>query len=559
MLPTFDAIRDAVGFDLIVPRHEQGGGHMAEGYARATGDPGVILVTSGPGVCNTVTALHDAYKDGIPLVAISGQVPTNALGSDAFQEADVVNIFKSCTKWATMITDVNDIPRCIEEAFKVATTGRPGPVLVDFPKDVSTAVLETPAMLPYSALSTTSETPVDVLTRDLRMKKYQRAIKRSAALINQAKKPVIYAGHGVESSPHASVAMRRLADKACIPVTTTLLGLGAFDEYDPKALHMLGMHGSVYANKAMQEADLIIALGARFDDRVTGDVSRFCPGAYAAEAEGRGGIIHFDINPKHINRVVRVTEAIEGDVQAGLLSLLPHVATVESRPDWLGQIDIWKQQSPFFSEDTHRHSTEKGKIDPQIVMSRLSGMTRQVRDKTIITTGVGQHQMWAAQHYRWTHPRSMITSGGAGTMGYGLPAAIGAKVARPEALVIDVDGDASFSMSMPELSTAVEYGIGVKILLFNNEEQGMVTQWQSVLHENRQVHNTRQNPDFVALAKAMGVEARMLLKTDEIDSSLQWLLDVEGPALLEVKTERNVPVYPMVAPGKALDDMIIGD
>jgi acetolactate synthase-1/2/3 large subunit len=372
-----------------------------------------------------------------------------------------------------------------------------------------------------------------------------------------AKKPVIYAGQGVICSPDGPKLLRELADKACIPVTTTLQGLGAFDELDPKSLYMLGMHGSAFANLSMQEADLIIALGARFDDRITGNVARFAPAARAAAAEGRGGIVHFEIMPKNINKVVQATEAVEGDVGTNLSLLIPQLDTVTERPEWFDQIDQWKERFPMAYE---KESGPESVIKPQTVMTTLSKITseRNIED-TIITTGVGQHQMWAAQHYRWRHPRTMITSGGLGTMGYGMPAAIGAKVARPEALVIDIDGDASFSMTLTELSTASEFNIGIKIIILNNEEQGMVTQWQSLFFEDRFAHTHQRNANFVKLAEAMGVQAKRAVKPADLEGDLRWLIETEGPALLEVVVDQKVPVLPMVPAGSALHEFLVYD
>lgn len=447
---------------------------MAEGYARASGKPGVVLVTSGPGATNVVTPMQDALMDGTPMVVFCGQVVTAAIGSDAFQEADMVGISRACTKWNVMVKNIAELPRRINEAFEIATTGRPGPVLVDLPKDVTAGKLQRP--IPVNCALPTHPSAATLAARGLSRKQLEGTIKRSADLINIAKKPVIYAGQGVLATSEGPKLLKELADKACIPVTTTLQGLGGFDEQDPKSLHMLGMHGSAYANMSMQEADLIIALGARFDDRITGSVARFAPQARAAAAEGRGGIIHFEIMPKNINKVVQATEAVEGDVATNLAALIPQLNAVSSRPEWFGQINDWKTRFPW----AYEKEGPNGLIKPQTIMTKLSELTESMKDNTLITTGVGQHQMWAAQHYRWRYPRTMITSGGLGTMGYGLPAAIGAKVARPECLVIDIDGDASFSMTLTELSTAAEFNIGVKIVVLNNEEQGMVTQWQSL-------------------------------------------------------------------------------
>lgn len=553
ILPVFDAIYNSPHFKFILPRHEQGAGHMAEGYARASGKVGVVLVTSGPGATNVVTPMQDALMDGTPMVVFSGQVITSLIGSDAFQEADTIGITRACTKWNVMVKNIAELPRRINEAFEIATTGRPGPVLVDLPKDVTGGVLSRP--IPVSSTLPTHPSAATIAARELSRKQLETSIKRSADLINISKKPVIYAGQGMISTPDGPRLLKELADKACIPVTTTLQGLGAFDELDDKSLHMLGMHGSAYANMAMQEADLILALGARFDDRITLSVAKFAPAAKAAAAEGRGGIIHFEIMPKNINKVVQATEAVEGDVITNLEHLLPHVKPCPERPEWFGQINDWKKRFPW----AYEKEGPNGLIKPQTVIATLSKLTELIKDNTVITTGVGQHQMWTAQHYRWRHPRTMITSGGLGTMGYGLPAAIGAKVARPDALVIDIDGDASFSMTLTELSTAAEFNIGVKIIVLNNEEQGMVTQWQSLFFEDRFSHTHQKNADFVKLGHAMGVQADRAVKPDELEEKLKWLLATDGPALLEVVTDQKVPVLPMVPSGCALHEFLVYD
>lgn len=553
ILPVFDAIYNSPHFDFILPRHEQGAGHMAEGYARASGKPGVVLVTSGPGATNVVTPMQDALMDGTPLVVFCGQVPTTMIGSDAFQEADIVGISRACTKWNVMVKNIAELPRRINEAFEIATTGRPGPVLVDLPKDVTGGKLNRP--IPKIRTLPVHHSAATVAAREMSKRALEGSIKRSADLINIAKKPVIYAGQGVLGNPEGPKMLKELAEKANIPVTTTLQGLGAFDELDEKSLHMLGMHGSAFANMAMQEADLIIALGARFDDRITGKVSAFAPQAKAAAAEKRGGIIHFEIMPKNINKVVQATEAVEGDVATNLASLLPHLKEVSERKEWFDQIKDWKKRFPW----DYERETPNGLIKPQTVMAELSRLTENLKDNTIITTGVGQHQMWAAQHFRWRYPRTMITSGGLGTMGYGLPAAIGAKVARPDALVIDVDGDASFSMTLTELSTAAEFNIGVKIIILNNEEQGMVTQWQSLFFKDRFSHTHQRNADFVKLGDAMGVKADRCIKPADLEAKLKWLIESDGPALLEVVTDQKVPVLPMVPAGAALHEFLIYD
>ncbi|RGP65694.1 acetolactate synthase i ii iii large subunit [Fusarium longipes] len=556
ILPVFDAIYNSKHFDFILPRHEQGAGHMAEGYARASGKPGVVLVTSGPGATNVITPMQDALSDGTPMVVFTGQVVTTAIGSDAFQEADVVGISRACTKWNVMVKNVAELPRRINEAFEIATSGRPGPVLVDLPKDVTAGVLRraipTDVALP-SLPSAASRAAMDVTKKQL-----ESALQRVGTLVNKAKKPIIYAGQGIILSEGGPQILKELADKASIPVTTTLQGLGAYDELDEKSLHMLGMHGSAYANMAMQEADLIIALGARFDDRVTLSIAKFAPAAKAAAAEGRGGIVHFEIMPKNINKVVQATEAIEGDVATNLKELMPFVEskTMDDRKEWFGKINEWKKKWPLTD---YERAERQGLIKPQTLIEELSKLVEGRKDKTYIATGVGQHQMWTAQHFRWRHPRSMITSGGLGTMGYGLPAAIGAKVAQPDALVIDIDGDASFNMTLTELSTAAQFNIGVKVIVLNNEEQGMVTQWQNIFYEDRYAHTHQTNPDFIKLAEAMRIQNRRVDKPDDVVDALKWLINTDGPALLEVITDKKVPVLPMVPVGSGLHEFLVFD
>lgn len=455
-----------------------------------------------------------------------------------------------------MVKNVAELPRRIKEAFEIATSGRPGPVLVDLPKDVTAGILRRP--IPMQSTLPAHPSAASVAARELSKHQLEATINRAAKLINMAKKPVIYAGQGIMGSPEGPVLLKELSEKANIPVTTTLHGLGSFDELDPKSLHMLGMHGSAYANMAMQEADLILALGARFDDRVTLSIGKFAPMAKKAASEGRGGIIHFEIMPKNINKVVQATEAVEGNVATNLATLIPKVDKVSSRPEWFSQINEWKEKFPLSS---YEHETPEGLIKPQQLIETLSNMCADRKDKTIIATGVGQHQMWTAQHFRWRFPRTMVTSGGLGTMGYGLPAAIGAKVGAPDALVVDIDGDASFNMTLTELSTAAQFNIGVKIIVLNNEEQGMVTQWQSLFYEDRFAHTHQKNPDFVKVAEAMGVKARRCLKPADVKDSLEWLISGsgDGPALLEVVTDKKVPVLPMVPAGKGLHEFLVYD
>jgi acetolactate synthase-1/2/3 large subunit len=529
---------------------------MAEGYARASGKPGVVLVTSGPGATNVITPMQNALSDGTPMVVFSGQVPTTAIGSDAFQEADVIGISRACTKWNVMVKNVAELPKRIKEAFEIATSGRPGPVLVDLPKDVTAGILR--KAIPTSSILPSLPSQASRAAQEIQQRQLQSTIRRVADLINVSKKPIIYAGAGVMALPEGPKLLKELSDKASIPVTTTLQGLGGYDELDEKALHMLGMHGSAYANLAMQEADLIIALGARFDDRVTGNVTKFAPQAKAAAAEGRGGIVHFEIMPKNINKVVQATEAVEGDVAANIAQLLPgvEIRSMSERKEWFDQIKFWKEKFPL---SAYARAERSGLIKPQTLIEELSNLTANRKEETIISTGVGQHQMWTAQHFRWRYPRTMITSGGLGTMGFGLPAAIGAKVARPDALVIDIDGDASFNMTLTELSTASQFNIGVKVIVLNNEEQGMVTQWQNIFYEDRYAHTHSVNPDFMKLADAMGVQHRRCIKPDDVKDALTWLIETDGPALLEVVTDKKVPVLPMVPGGSALHEFLVYD
>jgi acetolactate synthase-1/2/3 large subunit len=553
ILAVYDAIHESPHFKFVLPRREDGGGHMAEGFARVTGKPGVLLVTSGPGATNIVTPMLDALMDGTPLVAITGQVATSAIGTDAFQEADVVGIMRPVSKWCVLVKDVRDLPRSINEAFAIAMAGRPGPVLVDLPKDVSSAVLmEVPDVAPRIAKRMAAKSAIQSERDGLNPVLLARIVE----LINGAERPIIYAGQGIITAG-ASEELRALACAGNIPVTTTLLGMGAFDECDPRSLLMLGMHGSATANYAMQEADLIIALGARFDDRVTGALSKFAPAAAAAAARGEGGILHFDIAPKSMNKTVKATELVLGDVRESLLAVLPRVAYGERAP-WWAKIKAWKSAHPF-AYDPPRNN---GALKPQRVIEELYRQldaAGRVGD-AVITTGVGQHQMWAAQYYRWRTPRSLVTSGGSGTMGFGLPSAIGVKIAQPSKIVVDIDGDGSFLMTGLELVTAVEYRVGVKVLLINNNFQGMVRQWQDLFYKGRYSGTPMKNPDFALLAEGMG--ARGMTVTDEAslaETMRAFLFDVpEGvPVLLNAVCEHDEHVYPMVPAGHGLDEMVL--
>ncbi len=539
ILPVFDAIYESKHFNFILSRHEQGAGHMAEGYARASGKVGVVLVTSGPGATNTVTPLQDALMDGTPIVVFSGQVATMAIGSDAFQEADVTGITRPCTKWNVLVKDVRDLPRRINEAFHVATSGRPGPVLVDLPKDVTAATLQ-------EAVVEQPRLP-GFHTRELGT---SSDLERAADMINRARCPVIYAGQGVILSG-ASDALMQVATKANIPVTTTLQGLGGFDEFNPLSLHMLGMHGSAYANYAMQSADLVISIGARFDDRVTGRITDFVPEARRAEREGRGGVIHFDIAPENIGKSVPVTLGVEGDARKNLEALLPRLEP-RQRADWLGLIDQWKTQHPF----NYKPDDRPGHMKPQYVIEELC---KQTRSEAVVTTGVGQHQMWAAQFYKFRHPRQWVTSGGLGTMGFGLPSAIGAKLARPDKTVVDIDGDGSFCMTGMELCTAAQYGVGMKALILNNDFQGMVKQWQDLFYQERYSHTQMHNPDFVKMAEAMNCVGMRCDKASDLPTVMDKFLKCDQPVVLECLVEKHEHVYPMVPVNAALHEMAFGD
>jgi acetolactate synthase-1/2/3 large subunit len=530
ILPVFDQLYKTPA-KFILNRHEQGSGHAADGYSRATGKPGVVIVTSGPGATNTITPLATAQLDSVPLIVFSGQVATKVIGNDAFQEADVTGISRPCTKWNYLIKDVRELPRVVNEAFLIATSGRPGPVLVDLPKDVTTAICPD---------------EVDDAPREHILKRRrtaltggtQKQVMDAAELINRSERPVLYVGGG-SIIAGAGEALRKVAEKGKIPVTTTLLGLGAFDEHSPLSLYMLGMHGSAFANYAVQECDCLIAVGARFDDRVTGNLATFAP---------KARIIHIDIDPSSISKNVDVDVPVVGDARVSLEAMVEHIDT-RPREKWHEQIAAWKKRFPF------KYLDDSKIAKPQYVIEEIN---RQTKGEAVLTTGVGQHQMWAAQFYRWRRPRQMITSGGLGTMGYGLPAALGVALGRPGELVIDIDGDASFCMTLFELPTIAEYDIPVKVAILNNDFQGMVKQWQDLFYQKRYSQTAMKNPNFAKLAEACGIRGIRCEHKADVDKTVREMITHKGPVVVDFLVEPNEHVYPMVPSGKGLHEMEMG-
>jgi acetolactate synthase I/II/III large subunit len=543
VLPIYDELFQQDEIEHILVRHEQGAGHAAEGYARATNKCGVALATSGPGATNMVTPLTDAMMDSIPMVCITGQVPTHLIGNDAFQECDTVGITRPCTKYNWLVRDVNDLPRILHEAFYIATTGRPGPVVVDIPKDVQFAV-------------GTYEGPQNGRARTgyegyrPKLKGDREAIREAMELIATAKKPVFYTGGGViNSGPAASQLLRELVRATGMPITSTLMGLGAFPASDPQWLGMLGMHGTYEANLAMHDCDVMVNIGARFDDRITGRTDAFSPGSKK---------IHIDIDPSSINKVIRVDVPIIGDVGHVLEEMVRLWPSVSHKLDkaalksWWGEIDHWR------SRDSLRYKPNDKVIMPQYAIQRLYEMTKG--HDTYITTEVGQHQMWAAQYFGFEEPNRWMTSGGLGTMGYGLPAALGVQVAHRDALVIDIAGDASVQMTMQEISTAVQYELPMKIFILNNSYMGMVRQWQQLLHGNRLSHSYSEAlPDFVKLAEAYGAVGIRAEKPDELDDAIQEMIDVKRPVIFDCVVANLANCFPMIPSGKAHNEMLLGD
>jgi acetolactate synthase-1/2/3 large subunit len=539
VLPIYDALFHEPRLRHVLVRHEQGAAHAAEGYARSTGRPGVVLVTSGPGATNTVTGIVDALMDSIPLVVITGQVPTHLIGTDAFQECDTVGITRSCTKHNYLVKDVGELARVIHEAFAIATSGRPGPVVIDIPKDVQFAS--------GAYVSPREARPI----HDYRPRTVgdPAAIAEAAALIAGARRPLFYTGGGViNAGPAASAALRQLAALTGAPVTSTLMGLGAFPADDPAWLGMVGMHGAYEANHAMHDCDVMIAVGARFDDRVTGRLDAFSPGSRK---------IHIDIDPSSIGKIVRADVGIAGDAGKVLEALAaawkraPGPHGPDRLAEWWTQIDRWRAREGFAYE---RSATL---IKPQHAIERLYALTKD-RD-TYITTEVGQHQMWAAQFYRFQEPNRWMTSGGLGTMGYGLPAAVGVQVAHPRSLVIDIAGDASVQMTMQEMSTALQYDLPIKIFILNNQWMGMVRQWQQLLHGERYSHSYSSSlPDFVKLAEAYGGVGLRAEHPDELDDRIMEMIDTPLPVLFDCRVERAENCLPMIPSGKAHNEMILG-
>ncbi len=527
VIPILDALYDDPDLRFVLMRHEQGAGHAADGYARATGRVGVCLATSGPGATNLVTALATANFDSVPMVAITGQVKTHLIGNDAFQEADITGIARPCTKHTYLVKDVRNLGEVLRAAFHIARTGRPGPVLIDIPSDVSVATTDRP--LPDRA-ELPGYKPV--------VKGNRRQIRRAADAINASERPVLYAGGGVVIAG-ASELLTKVARKANVPVTTTLMGLGAFPEDDPLSLKMLGMHGTAYANYAIQEADLLIAVGARFDDRITGDIRHFAPGAT---------IIHMDVDPSSISKNIRVDIPVVGDAGNILEGLLEGVERRERKP-WMDRIAEWKAKHPLAYANG-------GTLKPQHVVQQICEASE---GKAVVCTEVGQNQMWAAQWFTHTRPRHFISSGGLGTMGYGFPAAIGAQVGRPDAIVVDVAGDGSIQMNIQELAPAVHEGIPVKICILNNGYLGMVRQWQELFYNRRYAGTVLTgNPDFVRVAEAYGARGRRITDPDDVRPALEEAFADREVWVLDFMVDAEENVFPMVPAGEAIDRMIGG-
>ncbi|PIZ37977.1 biosynthetic-type acetolactate synthase large subunit, partial [Candidatus Aquicultor secundus] len=534
VLPIYDALFDCKTIRHVLVRHEQCAGHAADAYARATGKVGVCLVTSGPGATNLVTGLANAWMDSTPMVAITGQVATNVLGTDAFQEADITGITLPITKHSYLVKDVSQLPTIIREAFQLAKSGRPGPVLIDMPVDMSKAEID-------------FKYPEDLTIPGYKptYKGHAKQIKEAAKLLAGAHKPIIYAGGGITHS-EAWDELRKLAETVQIPVTTTLMGKGVFPDDHDLSLRMLGMHGTRYANYAIMDSDVILAIGVRFDDRVTGKVSTFAPHAT---------IIHVDIDPAEISKNVRVDVPIVGDAKTVLKDLVTAVQKIEQphgdKTKWHELIARWKEAYPL-------HYHQNGVIRPEYVVDTINKVTKG--RETIITTGVGQNQMWAAQFYSANTPRGFITSGGLGTMGFGLPAAVGAQVGKPDSVVIDIDGDGSIQMVSQELATVAANKLPIIIAILNNRFLGMVRQWQELFYDHRysSVDLDVGTPDFVKLAEAYGIKGVRVEKIEDVEPTLKEAIEARKPILIDFMVAREENVYPMVAPGASIDEMLGG-
>jgi len=543
VLPIYDELKNHKKIKHILVRHEQGAGHAAEGYARSSGKPGVMLVTSGPGATNAVTALTDAYMDSIPLVCITGQVPTHLIGTDAFQECDTTGITRPCTKHNWLVKDVNKLSSIMHKAFEVATSGRPGPVLIDIPKDIQ--FQKGKYIIPKQSK--------DKKKTDIKLNGEDKDINIAIDLIKKSSKPILYTGGGViNSGPRATELLRELASLTGFPITSTLQGLGAIPGSDHQFLGMLGMHGTYEANNAMHDCDLMINIGARFDDRITGKLDEFSPNSKK---------IHIDIDPSSINKNVAVDLALVGDVKYILEKIIMELkkknidirqSNKQKISKWWNQIESWRNKNSL----GYKNSNEV--IKPQYAVQRLYELTKA--QDVFITTEVGQHQMWAAQHYKFNKPNRWMTSGGLGTMGYGLPAAIGVQIANPDKLVIDIAGEASVLMTMQEMSTAVQYKLPIKIFILNNQYMGMVRQWQELLHEkNYSESYTAALPNFVKLAEAYGCVGIRADKPDELDNKIAEMLSINRPVIFDCAVDKVENCYPMIPSGKAHNQMLLGE
>jgi acetolactate synthase-1/2/3 large subunit len=543
VLPIYDELKNHKTIKHILARHEQGAGHAAEGYARSSGKPGVVLVTSGPGATNVVTALADAYMDSIPLVCISGQVPTHLIGTDAFQECDTTGITRPCTKYNWLVKDVNDLAKILHTAFEVATSGRPGPVLVDIPKDIQ---------FKKGIYNFKKDKNIKKSNNTVSKKISEKELDQLMAMMKKSSKPIFYTGGGViNSGPHASESLRELVSMTGFPITSTLQGLGAYPGNDHQFLGMLGMHGTYEANNAMHDCDLMINIGARFDDRITGKINEFSP---------KSKKVHIDIDPSSIGKIVKVDLALVSDVDVFLSALIKRFKeknknfidiNKENLEKWWKQIDKWREKKSL------NYKNSDTIIKPQYAVQRLYELTKN--KDTFITTEVGQHQMWAAQYYKFNKPNRWMTSGGLGTMGFGLPAAIGVQVAHPEKLVIDIAGEASVLMTMQEMSTATQYKLPIKIFILNNEYMGMVRQWQELLHEkNYSESYTAALPDFVKLAEAYGCVGIRASKPSELDEKITEMINIDRPVIFDCRVDKMENCYPMIPSGKAHNQMLLG-